>query len=81
MEEGCLCLPGVLIDVKRSEKVKVEGLNEKREEIVIDATFCGYNLKTYGLLVLHITQILMIDKDQLRKNPFFRKFVAAKNNN
>ncbi|MEE8382446.1 MAG: peptide deformylase, partial [Thermodesulfobacteriota bacterium] len=35
MEEGCLCLPGVLIDIKRSEKVKVKGLNDKGEEIVI----------------------------------------------
>ena len=37
MEEGCLCLPGVLIEIDRKEKVKVKGLNENGEEVVIDA--------------------------------------------
>ena len=27
MQEGCLCLPGVMVDVTRSEKVTVSGLD------------------------------------------------------
>ena len=37
MEEGCLCLPGVLVDVKRSERVTVKGLDEKGQEVTIEA--------------------------------------------
>ena len=37
MEEGCLCLPGVVVEVKRSGKIKVKGLNEKGEQVEIKA--------------------------------------------
>jgi len=60
MEEGCLCLPGVLIDVKRSEKVKVKGLNDKGEEIVIDAE--GLLARALQHEVEHLDGILIIDK-------------------
>jgi len=60
MEEGCLCLPGVLIDVKRSEKVKVKGLNEKGEEVVIDAE--GLLARAFQHEVDHLNGILIIDK-------------------
>ena len=60
MEEGCLCLPGVLIDVKRSEKVKVKGLNEKGEEVIIDAE--GLLARAFQHEVDHLKGILIIDK-------------------
>jgi len=60
MEEGCLCLPGVLIDVKRSEKVKVKGLNEKGEEVVVDAE--GLLARAFQHEVDHLNGILIIDK-------------------
>ncbi len=60
MEEGCLCLPGVLIDIKRSEKVKVKGLNDKGEEIVIDAE--GLLARALQHEVEHLDGILIIDK-------------------
>lgn len=60
MEEGCLCLPGVLIDVKRSEKVKVKGLNEKGEEIVVDAE--GLLARAFQHEVDHLNGVLIIDK-------------------
>ncbi|MBW1838646.1 MAG: peptide deformylase [Deltaproteobacteria bacterium] len=60
MEEGCLCLPGVLIDVKRSEKVKVKGLNEKWEEVVVDAE--GLLARAFQHEVDHLNGILIIDK-------------------
>jgi peptide deformylase len=60
MEEGCLCLPGVLIDVKRSEKVKVKGLNDKGEEIVVDVE--GLLARALQHEVEHLDGILIIDK-------------------
>ena len=60
MEEGCLCLPDVLIDIKRSEKVKVKGLNDKGEEIVVDAE--GLLARALQHEVEHLDGILIIDK-------------------
>ena len=60
MEEGCLCLPGVLIEIKRSEKVKVKGLNDKGEEIVVDAE--GLLARALQHEVEHLDGILIIDK-------------------
>ena len=60
MEEGCLCLPGVLVDVKRSEKVKVKGLNEKGEEVVVDAE--GLLARAFQHELDHLNGILIIDK-------------------
>jgi peptide deformylase len=60
MEEGCLCLPDVLIEIKRSEKVKVKGLNDKGEEIVIDAE--GLLARALQHEVEHLDGILIIDK-------------------
>ena len=36
-EEGCLSIPGVSEDVRRPNYVKVEALNEKGEEFVLEA--------------------------------------------
>ncbi len=60
MEEGCLCLPGVLIEIKRSEKVKVKGLNDKGEEIVVDVE--GLLARALQHEVEHLDGILIIDK-------------------
>jgi peptide deformylase len=37
IEEGCLSLPGVMSDVKRSDKVVVRGLNLQGEQVEIEA--------------------------------------------
>ena len=60
MEEGCLCLPGVLVDIKRSEKVKVKGLNEKGEEMVVDAE--GLLARALQHEIDHLNGILIVDK-------------------
>lgn len=41
MEEGCLSLPGIFINVKRAKSIKIKALNEKGEE---------FKLKARGLL-------------------------------
>ncbi len=60
MEEGCLCLPGVMVEVKRSEKVKVKGLNRKGEEIVIHAE--GLLARALQHEIDHLKGVLIIDK-------------------
>jgi len=60
MEEGCLCLPQVLVEVMRKEKVKVKGLNEKGEEVVIDAE--GLLARALQHEMDHLDGVLIIDK-------------------
>jgi len=60
MEEGCLCLPGVLIEIDRKEKVKVKGLNEKGEEIVIEAE--GLMARALQHEIDHLSGVLIVDK-------------------
>ena len=60
MEEGCLCLPGVMVEVKRSEKVKVKGLNRKGDEIVIHAE--GLLARAFQHEIDHLKGVLIIDK-------------------
>lgn len=38
IEEGCLCLPGIVGPVERSAKIKVAGLDRKGNKVEYDAT-------------------------------------------
>ncbi len=38
VEEGCLSLPGIYVKVKRAKKIRVAGLNERNEKVVIVAS-------------------------------------------
>ena len=60
MEEGCLCLPGVLVDVKRSERVTVKGLDEKGQEVTIEAE--GLFARALQHEIEHLDDILIVDK-------------------
>ena len=60
MEEGCLCLPEVMVEIKRNERIKVKGLDEKGEEIIIDAE--GLLARALQHEVDHLKGILIIDK-------------------
>ena len=69
-EEGCLSIPGVHETVRRSEKVTVQALNERGEEIEIAAD---------GLLAIclqheidHLDGILFIDKLSTLRREFIR---------
>ena len=72
MEEGCLCLPGVLIEIDRKEKVKVKGLNEKGEEVVIDAE--GLMARAFQHEIDHLSGVLIVDKVSAIK----RKLLTSK---
>lgn len=60
MEEGCLCLPGVIVEVTRSEKVTVRGCNEKGEEITVPAE--GLLARALQHEIDHLDGILIVDK-------------------
>ena len=60
MEEGCLCLPGVLVDVKRSERITVKGLDENGQEVTIEAE--GLFARALQHEIEHLDGILIVDK-------------------
>jgi peptide deformylase len=60
MEEGCLCLPGVIVEVARSERVTVRGLNEKGEEVTLPAE--GLLARALQHEIEHLDGILIVDK-------------------
>jgi len=60
MEEGCLCLPGVIVEVDRSERVTVRGLNEKGEEVTLPAG--GLLARALQHEIEHLDGILIVDK-------------------
>ncbi len=60
MEEGCLCLPGVIVEVDRSERVTVRGLNEYGEEVTMPAE--GLLARALQHEIEHLDGILIVDK-------------------
>ncbi len=60
MEEGCLCLPGVIVEVDRSERVTVRGLNENGEEVTLPAE--GLLARALQHEIEHLDGILIVDK-------------------
>jgi peptide deformylase len=59
-EEGCLSLPGLYSDVKRSSKVTVKALNENGDPIEI--TKEGLTARALQHEIDHLNGILFIDK-------------------
>jgi peptide deformylase len=60
MEEGCLCLPGVIVEVDRSERVTVRGLNGEGEEVTLPAE--GLLARALQHEIEHLDGILIVDK-------------------
>ncbi|HHF98224.1 peptide deformylase [Candidatus Aerophobetes bacterium] len=82
MEEGCLSIPGVLLNIKRANKVVVKGLNEKGEELEILAE----GLLSHALQheIDHLQGILIIDratpKERKKAEPLLQKLKEEYNN-
>ena len=73
MEEGCLCLPGINVDVERSARVRVTGLDPKGEEVDIDAD----DLLARALQheIDHLSGTLIIDKvSKLKRDLLLKKY-------
>jgi peptide deformylase len=60
MEEGCLSLPGVLVDVDRPIHVRVRALDENGEPIVIEAS--GLEARVIQHEIDHLDGVLIIDR-------------------
>jgi peptide deformylase len=60
MEEGCLSLPGVLVDVDRPIHVRVRALNEFGEPIVIEAS--GLEARVIQHEIDHLDGVLILDR-------------------
>jgi peptide deformylase len=60
MEEGCLSLPGVLVEVDRPLHVRVRALNEYGEPIVIEAT--GLEARVIQHEMDHLDGVLILDR-------------------
>lgn len=60
MEEGCLSLPGVLVEVDRPLHVRVRALNEYGEPITIEAT--GLEARVIQHEMDHLDGVLILDR-------------------
>jgi peptide deformylase len=60
MEEGCLSLPGVQVDVERPIHVRVRALDEEGEGIVIEAS--GLEARVIQHEIDHLDGVLILDR-------------------
>jgi peptide deformylase len=60
MEEGCLSLPGVLVDVDRPIHVRVRALDESGQPIVIEAS--GLEARVIQHEIDHLDGVLILDR-------------------
>ncbi len=60
MEEGCLSLPGVLVEVDRPIHVRVRALNEYGEPITIEAS--GLEARVIQHEIDHLDGVLILDR-------------------
>jgi peptide deformylase len=59
-EEGCLSLPSVLVDVERPIHVRVRGLDEHGEPIVVEAS--GLEARVIQHEIDHLDGVLILDR-------------------
>jgi peptide deformylase len=60
MEEGCLSLPGVLVDVERPIHVRVRALDEAGDRILIEAS--GLEARVIQHEIDHLDGVLILDR-------------------
>jgi peptide deformylase len=60
MEEGCLSLPAVLVDVERPVHVRVSALDEQGAPIVVEAS--GLEARVIQHEIDHLDGVLIIDR-------------------
>jgi peptide deformylase len=60
MEEGCLSCPGITVDVDRSERVVVRGLDLDGKEVTIHAE--GLKARVLQHEIDHLNGVLILDK-------------------
>ena len=60
MDEGCLSLPGVLVEVERPVHIRVSAKDERGEEIEIEAT--GLEARVIQHEIDHLDGVLILDR-------------------
>jgi peptide deformylase len=60
MEEGCLSLPRVLVDVERPIHVRVRALDERGEQILVEAS--GLEARVIQHEIDHLDGVLILDR-------------------
>jgi peptide deformylase len=60
IEEGCLSLPGIHVDVERPLHVRVGGLDERGDELVIEAS--GLEARVIQHEIDHLDGVLILDR-------------------
>jgi peptide deformylase len=60
MEEGCLSLPGVLVDVERPVHVRVRALDERGEPVVVEAS--GLEARVIQHEIDHLDGVLILER-------------------
>ncbi|CAA9500432.1 MAG: Peptide deformylase [uncultured Solirubrobacteraceae bacterium] len=68
LDEGCLSLPGILVDVERPVHVRVRARDERGEEILIEAS--GLEARVLQHEIDHLDGVLILDRtsrDQRKK--------------
>ena len=60
MEEGCLSLPGVLVDVERSINLRVRAQDEYGEPVMVEAS--GLEARVIAHEVDHLDGVLILDR-------------------
>jgi len=69
--EGCLSVPDYRADVKRYERVRVEGLDENGDEKIVEAE--GFPAIVLQHEIDHLNGILFIDRISLLKRNLYKK--------
>lgn len=59
-EEGCLSLPGLRLEIKRSKWVEVEAINENKEKVQISAD--GLVARIFQHEIDHLNGVLFVDR-------------------
>ncbi len=60
MEEGCLSLPGVLVEVDRPVHVRVRAADERGEELLVEAS--GLEARVLQHEIDHLDGVLILDR-------------------
>jgi peptide deformylase len=60
MDEGCLSLPGVLVEVDRPVHVRVSGRNEYGEDVLVEAS--GLEARVIQHEMDHLDGVLILDR-------------------
>jgi peptide deformylase len=76
-EEGCLSLPGLSVNVKRSDKIDIETYNE--QGIITRMTLEGWIARIFQHEFDHLNGILIIDRAGFwKKRKLLREYYANK---